>query len=99
MIWLWLSFVAAVGVLLALDLGVFHRKAHEVSMKEAGVWTAVWIGLALAFTVFVFFLYQHNLFGVIGPGQPKGYEAAVLGEDLAAHQSTRAVRHRAVHHV
>jgi tellurite resistance protein TerC len=78
MIWLWVSFVAAVLMLLALDLGVFHRKAHEVSMKEAGVWTAVWIGLALAFTVFVFFLYQHRLFGVIGPAEPRGYEAAVL---------------------
>jgi tellurite resistance protein TerC len=78
MIWLWVSFVAAVLVLLALDLGVFHRKAHEVSMKEAGLWTAVWVGLALAFTVFVFFLYQHRLFGVIGPTEPKGYEAAVL---------------------
>jgi tellurite resistance protein TerC len=78
MIWLWVSFVAAVLVMLALDLGVFHRKAHEVSIKEALIWTAVWIGMALGFTVFVFFLYQHRMFGVIEPNEPKGHEAALL---------------------
>jgi tellurite resistance protein TerC len=46
---LWAGFVAFVLMLLALDLGVFHRKAHAVSMKEAGVWSAVWVGLALCF--------------------------------------------------
>jgi len=46
---LWAGFVAFVLLLLAIDLGVFHRKAHEVSLKEAGVWSAVWVSLALAF--------------------------------------------------
>ena len=45
----WIAFNAFVLVLLALDLGVFHRKAHAVSLKEAGAWSAVWIALALAF--------------------------------------------------
>jgi len=44
--------------ILALDLGVFHRKAHEVSIKESSIWTAVWIGLAL---VFNFFFYRYAL--------------------------------------
>jgi tellurite resistance protein TerC len=48
-IWFWVGFVAFVLVMLALDLGVFHRHAHEVRAKEAGIWTAVWVGLALAF--------------------------------------------------
>lgn len=41
--------------MLALDLGVFHRKAHEVSFREAILFSIVWIGLALAFNVFVFY--------------------------------------------
>jgi tellurite resistance protein TerC len=43
------GFTAFVFVLLALDLGVFHRKAHAVSMKEATAWTAVWMSLAVVF--------------------------------------------------
>jgi tellurite resistance protein TerC len=46
---LWAGFVAFVLFLLAIDLGVFHRKAHEVSLKEAAIWSAVWVSLALAF--------------------------------------------------
>jgi tellurite resistance protein TerC len=46
---LWAGFVAFVLVLLALDLGVFHRNAHAVSVREAGIWSAVWVALALAF--------------------------------------------------
>lgn len=45
----WSIFGIIVFVLLALDLGVFHRKAHEVKMKEALIWSAVWIGMALLF--------------------------------------------------
>ena len=48
-LWLWIGFNAFVLALLALDLGVFHRKAHEVALKEAGIWSAVWVAVALAF--------------------------------------------------
>jgi tellurite resistance protein TerC len=47
--WFYLAFTAFVGVLLALDLGVFHRKAHTVSVKEAATWSVVWVTLALSF--------------------------------------------------
>jgi tellurite resistance protein TerC len=47
--WLWGGFIAFVLAMLALDLGVFHRKAHEVRPKEAGAWVAVWVTLALLF--------------------------------------------------
>ena len=47
--WFYLTFTGFVLVLLALDLWVFHRKAHAVSVREASLWSAVWIGLALAF--------------------------------------------------
>ena len=48
-IWFWLGFIAFVLAMLAVDLGVFHRKAHEVRPREAGIWTAVWVTLALLF--------------------------------------------------
>ncbi len=54
-LWPWLAFNAFVLGMLALDLGVFHRKAHEVSLKEAGAWSAVWIALALAFNAGIYF--------------------------------------------
>jgi len=50
---LWAGFVVFVLALLALDLGVFHRKAHAVTPKEAGIWSAVWVALALAFGALV----------------------------------------------
>lgn len=59
---LYLGFTGFVLALLLLDLGVFHRKAHEVSVKEAGIWTAVWIGIALLFNG-GFYLYAHQKFG------------------------------------
>ena len=48
-LWMWGGFTAFVLAMLALDLGVSHRKAHEVSMREAATWSAVWVALALAF--------------------------------------------------
>ena len=51
---LWAGFVAFVLAMLAVDLGVFHRKAHEVSLKEAGVWSAVWVGLAVLFNAGIY---------------------------------------------
>ncbi len=50
-IWFWIGFNAFILMMLALDLGVFHRKAHEVSFKEAMTWSGVWIGLALLFNL------------------------------------------------
>jgi tellurite resistance protein TerC len=49
--WFYAAFTALVLALLALDLGVFHRDAHAVSIREAGIWTLVWISLALLFNV------------------------------------------------
>jgi tellurite resistance protein TerC len=48
-LWFWVGFNAFVLAMLALDLGVFNRKAHVITPKEAGTWTAVWVSLALAF--------------------------------------------------
>jgi tellurite resistance protein TerC len=51
---LWVGFIAFVLAMLAIDLGVFHKKAHEVSLKEAGIWSAVWVALAVAFNAGVY---------------------------------------------
>jgi tellurite resistance protein TerC len=53
-VWVWASFIAGVMGLLALDLGVFHRKAHEVTIKEAATWTGIWVTLGLLFAAGVF---------------------------------------------
>ncbi len=53
--WTWAGFLAFVAVMLALDLGVFNRHAHAVTMKEALAWCAVWFGLAMGFNLLVSF--------------------------------------------
>lgn len=58
---LWIGFNAFVLVMLALDLGVFHRKTHVLSVKEALVWTAVWITLAMLFNVFIYYQFGKDL--------------------------------------
>ena len=50
-LWLWAGFNLFVLGMLAVDLGIFHRQAHAVSMREAGTWSAVWIALALIFNL------------------------------------------------
>ncbi len=54
---LWVAFTVFVLGLLALDLGVFHREAHELGVREALAWTVVWISLALLFNLGVYFWY------------------------------------------
>lgn len=64
MILIWIGFFTFVFLLLALDLGVLHRKAHIVSMKEALLMSALWIALGLAFSVFVYYGYEHHWLGL-----------------------------------
>lgn len=53
--WLYAAFTGFVLAMLALDLGVFHRKAHEVGFKESAIWSLVWVSLALIFNVLLYF--------------------------------------------
>jgi tellurite resistance protein TerC len=50
---LWVGFNLFVLLALALDLGVFHRKAHKIDLREAAFWSAIWIALSLGFAAFV----------------------------------------------
>ena len=52
--WLYGGFTLFVLLLLAIDLGVFHRKEHVVSAREALRWSAVWVALSLAFNALVY---------------------------------------------
>ncbi len=54
-IWKWVLFNAFVLAMLALDLGVFHRRPHEVKVKEALGWSAMWIALALGYDLGIYF--------------------------------------------
>jgi tellurite resistance protein TerC len=83
MVEVWVGFVAFVIIMLFLDLGVFHRRAHVVSLREAMGWSAFWIALGLSFTVFVYFAYQNHWFGLGHAADPvdglmnRGHTAAV----------------------
>jgi tellurite resistance protein TerC len=57
-IWLWIGFNLFVLAMLALDLGVFHRKSHVVSSKEALAWSLVWITLSLVFNAVIYFFWD-----------------------------------------
>jgi tellurite resistance protein TerC len=57
-IFLWIGFNLFVLALLALDLGVFHRRAHAVSTKEAAIWSGVWISLALLFNCAIYLFWE-----------------------------------------
>jgi len=53
--WLWAAFAVLIIIVMALDLGVFHRQAHKVSVREAGIWVTVWVSLAILFNVALIF--------------------------------------------
>ena len=83
MAWLYIGFLLFILSLLALDLGVFHRKAHVVRVKEALGWSAIWISLGLLFTVFIYYGYEHHWFGL--GTTVDAMTAPVTGSDGAAY--------------
>jgi tellurite resistance protein TerC len=56
----WISFLAAILVFLALDLGVFNKTPHIISTKEASKWTAIWVLLSFLFSGVIYWLYSNN---------------------------------------
>ena len=91
MLWLYGGFVALVLVLLALDLGVFHRKAHVVSVKEALGWSAFWAALGLAFAGFVYVGYERHWLGLgLTPDMMGGPPEAVAGVGLVYNDDDRS---------
>jgi tellurite resistance protein TerC len=58
--WVWISFFAIIAFFLALDLGVFHKTAHQVTTKEAVGWTTLWVSISLAFSGVVYWVYEQG---------------------------------------
>lgn len=74
MIIFWIAFLILVAGMLALDLGVFNKKDHEIGVREALRWTGVWIGVSLLFNLALYFLYGK---GYIPNTELSGGEAAL----------------------
>ncbi len=56
----WIIFLLLVIGMLALDLGVFHKEDKIISVKEAFLWTGIWISVSLVFSIGIFFIYQYQ---------------------------------------
>lgn len=72
-IWLWVGFNVFVLLMLAVDLGVFHRKAHAVSIREAVTWSVVWIALAMLFNLGLYLFWDK-----LAPGSTYSNSQAAL---------------------
>ncbi|GIV53866.1 MAG: membrane protein [Candidatus Kapaibacterium sp.] len=62
-LWLWLVFSAVILLFLWIDLALFNRRPHAISIRESLVWTVVWVVLALAFCVFLYAYYGYSKIG------------------------------------
>jgi tellurite resistance protein TerC len=71
----WILFLILISIFLALDLGVFNKTPHIISSKEAGIWTAVWVTISMAFSGIIYWLYLNNY--IDNPTQLKPIEASV----------------------
>lgn len=71
----WILFIILISIFLALDLGVFNKTPHIISSKEAGIWTAVWVTISMAFSGVIYWLYQNNYLD--NPTQLKPLEASI----------------------
>ncbi len=61
---IWIVFLVLVFGLLALDLGVFHKKDHKISMRESLIWTSIWVSVAMLFGIAIYFIYDFNWMGI-----------------------------------
>jgi tellurite resistance protein TerC len=83
-IWAYIGFIALVMAFLTLDLGVFHREAHEVSMKESITWSGIWLTCGVSFTAFIYYAYQYHWLGLGLQTPIYSGGAIVLGEVTGA---------------
>jgi tellurite resistance protein TerC len=74
---IWVIFILLITALLALDLGVFHRRVHIIETKESLLWTSFWIIISLLFNIAIYFMYEYHLLGI-------GKE---IGHELNGHQA------------
>lgn len=73
----WIAFLVFIVAMVALDLGVFHRKDSVMTVRQSLTWSGVWIGMALLFNVFIYLLYENNYeWASLATEQLNGREAA-----------------------
>jgi tellurite resistance protein TerC len=77
--WAYGFLLLIIGAMLVLDLGVFHRKPHEVKFKEAAIWSVIWVALAGLFNIGLYYWANHQF-----AGQP-GVASRLAGEFLAGY--------------
>jgi tellurite resistance protein TerC len=75
---IWAGFLTFIAIMVALDLGVFHRKAHVISVKEALKWTAIWVTTALIFNVAVYYIYDAGLLEGVETRAVRGPDGRVV---------------------
>ena len=89
--WLWIGFSLFILTMLSLDLGLFNRKAHTVKYREAWIWSAVWVALAMGFAGIVFY-YLGSQSGVEFLTGFAGEEVAGGSGGLPANRGTSRTR-------
>ena len=84
MVWLWTGFFVVVLLLLALDLGVLHRKAEPIGIRAAALWSLGWVLVSLSFNGVIYVLYSRHVFGVGLPDamHPEGLSGAQAALDF-----------------
>ncbi|HEV7302234.1 MAG TPA: TerC family protein [Tepidisphaeraceae bacterium] len=88
MFWIWSGFILFVLFMLALDLGVFNRKAHVIGVREALKWSAMWITLGLAFSAFVYYGYENHWMGLGMAADGTVARDPVDGQEMEGHHAT-----------
>lgn len=73
--WVWIIFIAIIIIFLALDLGVFNKEDHIIKTKEASIWTAIWVTVALSFSGVIYWLFANQM--VNNPTDLTPYNAAL----------------------
>lgn len=86
--WFYLGFVGFVALVLSLDLGVFHKKAHVISVKEAAAWTGVWVSCAVIFNILFYFYAYYVLSERASLMELPGFEPQVTAKNLALEFTT-----------
>lgn len=86
--WFYLGFVAFVAFVLSLDLGVFHKEAHVVSVKEAAVWTTIWVSCAVIFNILFYFYAYYVVSERASLMQLPGFDPELVAKTLAMEFTT-----------
>ena len=86
--WFYLGFVAFVAFVLSLDLGVFHKQAHIVSVKEAATWTGIWVGCAVIFNILFYYYALYVLSERASLMQLPGFDPQQTAKHLAMEFTT-----------